>query len=83
MTGRRMGYCAGQDTPGAGRFRGPGFRHGQGHAWGWGRRMRGQGAGARSHELEDIHARLDSLKEEQAALEARLLELKKQSGSEE
>ncbi len=45
--------------------------------------MRGQGAGARSHELEDIHARLDSLKEEQAALEARLLELKKQSGSEE
>jgi len=88
MTGRRLGFCAGNDQPGFDTTPGN-FEHGYGRGYGWGGRMGygfRHGYGRFSYEtapnvsketLLENEARI--LKEQLASIEKQLSELKKRT----
>ena len=88
MTGRKLGFCAGSESPG---FMNPGFRRGMGRGFGRGRgfawraraiqpsitQMQQPQVITEKQEKQFLEQELTALKEEMKEIEERLKELKK------
>jgi hypothetical protein len=91
VTGRRLGYCSGYDSPGYAKGRGGGFGRrigwgrGFGRSWGYGVPYMGYMQGSpwmppmsKEEEIKLLKAEADSLKREQKDIEKRLTDLEKE-----